>query len=417
MSILRSASLKGVWGERDFEFAFQPDVNFLIGANGSGKTTVINLIAAAMTGDYEELNRIPFTSVTCELSHLGQPKQNSKITVERPKQESGSQVLNYSLSLPEGKKQYELFPSMSSLAYRVRLSKGLRGAPERESLAIALHEMVRVKWLSVYRSPGKNDPEERPHGESSVDRRLNILNNLLVRHFSRLAGLKEAATNHFLSRVFLALLYKGGKEGPLPVARGVKIKKLKESMEAIFHQFKIDDEKSMTELNEFMALAQKASKKNAYEWSELQTLVGVLPILKVVEEWNLTLSRQEEILRPQHDFLRIINSMLKGKNLEINSRNELEVVLDNPAHKRLSLSDLSSGEKQLLIIFGEALLQDRSEFIYIADEPELSLHVSWQEHLTSNLRKINPSAQVIFATHSPDIVSQFGDRVIDMVEK
>jgi ABC-type cobalamin/Fe3+-siderophores transport system ATPase subunit len=106
--------------------------------------------------------------------------------------------------------------------------------------------------------------------------------------------------------------------------------------------------------------------------------------------------------------------MLNGKNLEINQRNELEVVLDNKAHKRLSLSDLSSGEKQLLIIFGEALLQDRTEFIYIADEPELSLHVRWQEHLTANLRKINPSAQVIFATHSPDIVSQYGDRVINM---
>jgi hypothetical protein len=32
--------------------------------------------------------------------------------------------------------------------------------------------------------------------------------------------------------------------------------------------------------------------------------------------------------------------------------------------------------KQLLIILGEALLQQEKAVVYIADEPELSLHVS-----------------------------------------
>ena len=285
-----------------------------------------------------------------------------------------------------------------------------------ESLAVALQDLVRVKWLSVYRSSGKNRPDEPSQGESSVDRRLNFLNNLLVRYFSKLAGRKEEAINHFLSRVFVALLYKGESDS-LKVAKTVDFKKLSETMEAIFHQFKIEDDNSRNELDTFLEVAQKASRKDTFEWSELASLVGVLHLLKVSEEWSKTLSRQEDILKPQHDFLQIINSMLKGKELEINTRNELEVVLGTAAHKHLSLSELSSGEKQLLIIFGEALLQDRSEFIYIADEPELSLHVSWQENLTANLRKINPKAQVIFATHSPDIVSQYGDRVINMEEQ
>jgi predicted ATPase len=75
---------------------------------------------------------------------------------------------------------------------------------------------------------------------------------------------------------------------------------------------------------------------------------------------------------------------------------------------------LSSGEKQLLILFAEGLLQQNHEWIYIADEPELSLHVDWQTQLVDDLRSINPHAQILFATHSPDIVSSYSSQVFDM---
>jgi len=77
---------------------------------------------------------------------------------------------------------------------------------------------------------------------------------------------------------------------------------------------------------------------------------------------------------------------------------------------------LSSGEKQLLIILGQSLLQENINHIYIADEPELSLHVEWQEKLVNSLKSVNPNSQIIFATHSPDIVGDFSNSVIK-VEK
>ncbi|HCL3974884.1 TPA: ATP-binding protein, partial [Pseudomonas aeruginosa] len=52
--------------------------------------------------------------------------------------------------------------------------------------------------------------------------------------------------------------------------------------------------------------------------------------------------------------------------------------------------------------------------IYIADEPELSLHVLWQEQLTSAISQLNQNAQIVFATHSPDVVGVHGDKIIDM---
>jgi predicted ATPase len=75
---------------------------------------------------------------------------------------------------------------------------------------------------------------------------------------------------------------------------------------------------------------------------------------------------------------------------------------------------LSSGEKQLLILLSEALLQRQTPAIFIADEPELSLHVTWQEKVVSSIRGLNNAAQILAATHSPDIVGALSSRTIDM---
>lgn len=59
-------------------------------------------------------------------------------------------------------------------------------------------------------------------------------------------------------------------------------------------------------------------------------------------------------------------------------------------------------------------MQEGEPVVYIADEPELSLHVKWQEMLTDAISELNPDAQIVFATHSPDIVSDKTDNIINM---
>lgn len=65
--------------------------------------------------------------------------------------------------------------------------------------------------------------------------------------------------------------------------------------------------------------------------------------------------------------------------------------------------DLSSGEKQLLIILLTVLCQDEKPSILLMDEPEVSLHLRWQYELIEILRTLNPNCQLIIATHSPSI--------------
>lgn len=67
----------------------------------------------------------------------------------------------------------------------------------------------------------------------------------------------------------------------------------------------------------------------------------------------------------------------------------------------LNLYHLSSGEKQLLIIFLTVVLQKDKPFILLMDEPETSLHVEWQSTLLDNINKLKPNIQIIVATHNP----------------
>ena len=65
---------------------------------------------------------------------------------------------------------------------------------------------------------------------------------------------------------------------------------------------------------------------------------------------------------------------------------------------------LSSGEKQILVILLTALVQENRPSVMLMDEPEISLHIEWQQRLITLTRTLNPNTQIILCTHSPAIV-------------
>jgi predicted ATP-dependent endonuclease of OLD family len=50
--------------------------------------------------------------------------------------------------------------------------------------------------------------------------------------------------------------------------------------------------------------------------------------------------------------------------------------------------------------------------VIIIDEPEISLHLKWQEKFSETILAINPETQFILATHSPDIVGEMTDKCL-----
>lgn len=76
---------------------------------------------------------------------------------------------------------------------------------------------------------------------------------------------------------------------------------------------------------------------------------------------------------------------------------------------------LSSGEKQLLIILIHCLVVGGVENIVFWDEPEISLHIDWQRVLIRKARELNPKGQFIIATHSPSLIYEgWESKVVNM---
>ena len=83
----------------------------------------------------------------------------------------------------------------------------------------------------------------------------------------------------------------------------------------------------------------------------------------------------------------------------------------------LTYRELSSGEKQILLITLTVLLQDRKPYVLFMDEPELSLHLDWQKRLIDIITQLNPNVQLILTTHSPAIIMNgWVDKVTEVSE-
>ncbi len=121
---------------------------------------------------------------------------------------------------------------------------------------------------------------------------------------------------------------------------------------------------------------------------------------------------KEEVNKNHTIFIQKINQLFKttGKVFGQNSKDKTIVFKQNGIE--LSLYELSSGEKQMLIILLTVLLQDEKPSILLLDEPEISMHLTWQYELIEIIRTLNPNCQVIIVTHSPSIFTDgWNDRV------
>ena len=76
---------------------------------------------------------------------------------------------------------------------------------------------------------------------------------------------------------------------------------------------------------------------------------------------------------------------------------------------------LSSGEKQMLVILLTVLVEDHQPYVLFMDEPEASLHFEWQKRLIELIVELNPNVQIILTTHSPAVImSGWLDKVTEV---
>lgn len=86
----------------------------------------------------------------------------------------------------------------------------------------------------------------------------------------------------------------------------------------------------------------------------------------------------------------------------------------------INLSNLSSGEKQLISTFSKIFLEDEKELIILFDEPELSLSVPWQEEFIYDISQANKCRFLLTVTHSPFIYSNllpYAEEIDDCIKE
>lgn len=100
-----------------------------------------------------------------------------------------------------------------------------------------------------------------------------------------------------------------------------------------------------------------------------------------------------------------------GKKISINRQNNRLIFTDDG--EIIELHQLSSGEKQLLLVLLKVFLMDEEPYILLMDEPEISLHIEWQHRFFEEIRLLNPNTQIITSTHSPSIFADgWGDKLV-----
>jgi len=115
-------------------------------------------------------------------------------------------------------------------------------------------------------------------------------------------------------------------------------------------------------------------------------------------------------------FREIINGHFMYKQLQV-SRKKGFRFLSTPAGEELSATDLSSGEQHEVVLLYELLFHVKENSLVMIDEPEISLHIAWQEEFLRDLQriiKLSPFDAVI-ATHSPQIVNERWDLTQELI--
>ena len=89
-----------------------------------------------------------------------------------------------------------------------------------------------------------------------------------------------------------------------------------------------------------------------------------------------------------------------GKTI-VRTENEIRF---NQMGEMLLPYQLSSGEKQMLMILLTVLMENQLPYVLLMDEPEVSLHFEWQKQLIDLILQLNPNVQLIITTHSPAVI-------------
>ena len=117
-------------------------------------------------------------------------------------------------------------------------------------------------------------------------------------------------------------------------------------------------------------------------------------------------TKAAEVSGPKTEFQDMIDKLFAETSKKIDRKsNEIQFIQHmGGITETITPYQLSSGEKQMLAILMTVLVENREKYVLLMDEPEISLHIDWQQQLIDLIRQLNPNVQIILSTHSPALI-------------
>ena len=423
MKILRFSASK-VHGHYNFDFKFHPDVNFLVGINGSGKTTALRLIQATLSMDFATLQGIRFSKLSLSIEC---DARNHEIQILN---EGKSLLIVFDGTVADekvsflGDEERHLFLKNDRLddyyeQCRLNFLKSLNDRNRR------LVSGERPLFLGLERRTNRYDEElffpddhrllsSRPKtlGRFETLEGLENCGRLIERAYRGFRKVSDLSYEKLI-RVLIESTFDYVEFDPQtldnPKSSYMELQALlarREELERF--AFNFADQKVFAPAIEafFDKITRLLLDNEDTDQFSLELLLNKAQLMrfqKIFAELDTQKKNSERAYAPIKSFVSAINRFFETsrKSVEIDNIGKLKVVYDGEI---IPLQSLSSGEKQLIILMVHSTFSRNKGGMFIVDEPELSLHLRWQEMLVEELTNSNRNNQFIFATHSPEIV-------------
>lgn len=436
--IVKRFKANRVYGYLDFNISFNNDTSFLVGGNGSGKTTALKLMNALVSPNFKELIQIPFSAVSLEVEEDGKviiisAKINDDgISLEISNLDDELLLPSYSNAefeyyshrrdkleelLDEVNRKYADHPIVKEIS-KIQ-SPIFLGLDRRREDTIGMrgdYYLERDLWLH---EKNKRVSRTRRLIRGSIGVSLMETEMLVQNSYRRMRELEDRHSSRLRDSILLSVFQYtnfdsediGSDLNAWKEKSGLleRQKEIKDALSNIgINDSRLSDEvdRFFNEITSLFEQLQTTEQGISVEW--LLNKAQVERMSRIVEIIDEHKSKVDKLFKPINDFLNTVNQFYidSNKKMEVDTVGQLFV--SRPDGSKCTIEGLSSGERQLLVIFAHSFFNRHShkKTVFIIDEPELSLHLGWQEKFAETIFSISPNSQYILATHSPEIIGE-----------
>ncbi|MFS9010066.1 AAA family ATPase [uncultured Streptococcus sp.] len=433
---IKKIQINGLHGYFQYDIDLNEDISLLYGKNGSGKTTVLNLIEFIIGGEFYKLKDILFHDViiTTTTNNILKLKNTNEAIVlkflddektiyfkELERYFSTERYRGNGFNKHQFVKEYPIVQTIRDSFDYVYLPLE-RISNSRLSNNEQFSEQSRIIHKQFYRYNSK---------DASMDI-VKYLVDSQMRHVNyKIRELNEKFRNDVLETMFVLTGQQLDFSGLISYFRNENVldelNNLKEKYVTLLRDLNIINNTNREEnnyldyfeklLNDVEELNSEKNKDRGIEAKFVATYNEIEKIKKITLLASESETMKKNARKSIDQFIEIVNTFLldgeDGKNIKVT--NDGTIYFETSyTDQKVDITYLSSGEKQLVNLFANFIFKvsDMKNGIFVADEPELSLHLRWQTKFIKQLHEINPNIQLIFATHSPELVGPFRNKII-----